>query len=30
MLAGSDHRFLLIGSFLGGGIFLVLSDVYEQ
>lgn len=30
MLAGSDHRFLLIGSFLGGGIFLVLSDVVAR
>ncbi len=30
MLTGSDHRFLLIGSFLGGGIFLVLSDVVAR
>lgn len=30
LLAGSDYRFLLVGSFLGGGIFLVLSDVVAR
>ncbi len=30
LLAGSDYRFLLIGSFLGGGIFLTLCDVVAR
>ena len=30
LLFGSDYRFLLIGSFLTGGIFLVLSDVVAR
>ena len=30
LLFGSDYRFLLIGSFLLGGIFLVLSDVVAR
>lgn len=30
LLFGSDYRFLLVGSFLTGGIFLVLSDVVAR
>jgi len=30
LLFGSDYRFLLIASFLTGGIFLVLSDVVAR
>ena len=30
LLAGTDYRFLLIGSFLGGGIFLILCDVVAR
>ena len=30
ILVGSDYRFLLMGSFLGGGIFLILSDVIAR
>jgi iron complex transport system permease protein len=30
LVAGSDYRFLLIGSFLGGGLFLVLSDIVAR
>ncbi|MCA1745641.1 MAG: iron chelate uptake ABC transporter family permease subunit, partial [Bacteroidales bacterium] len=29
-VAGSDYRFLLIGSFLGGGLFLILSDIVAR
>lgn len=30
IIAGSDYRFLLIGSFLGGGLFLIISDVIAR
>jgi iron complex transport system permease protein len=30
MIIGSDYRFLLIGSFLGGSIFLIISDVIAR
>ncbi len=30
LIIGPDHRFLLIGSFLGGGIFLILSDILAR
>jgi iron complex transport system permease protein len=30
ILFGSDYRFLLMGSFLGGGLFLILSDVIAR
>lgn len=30
LLAGSDYRFLLIGSFLGGSLFLIISDVIAR
>jgi iron complex transport system permease protein len=30
LLAGSDYRFLLVGSFLGGGLFLIISDVLAR
>ncbi len=30
LITGSDYRFLLIGSFLGGGLFLILSDVIAR
>jgi len=30
IVAGSDYRFLLMGSFLGGGLFLILSDVIAR
>ncbi|WP_207915989.1 FecCD family ABC transporter permease [Natronoflexus pectinivorans] len=30
LIAGSDYRFLLIGSFLGGSFFLILSDVIAR
>ena len=30
LIAGSDYRFLLIGSFLGGGLFLILSDIVAR
>ena len=30
ILIGSDYRFLLMGSFLGGGIFLILSDIIAR
>jgi len=30
LITGSDYRFLLIGSFLGGGLFLILSDIVAR
>ncbi|MFH1995294.1 MAG: iron chelate uptake ABC transporter family permease subunit, partial [Nitrospinota bacterium] len=30
LLVGGDHRILLIGSFLGGGIFLIFSDTVAR
>lgn len=30
LFAGSDYRFLLIGSFLGGSLFLIISDVIAR
>lgn len=30
IIVGSDYRFLLVGSFLGGGLFLILSDVIAR
>jgi iron complex transport system permease protein len=30
LIVGSDYRYLLIGSFLGGGVFLILSDVIAR
>lgn len=30
LLVGSDYRFLIVGSFLGGSIFLILSDVIAR
>ena len=30
IIIGSDYRFLLVGSFLGGGLFLILSDMIAR
>ena len=30
MMVGSDYRILLIGSFLGGGVFLIISDIIAR